>query len=304
MAIDYPLPPWLTQHADPVSMYAHGLQIGSSIGAQQAHQQLLQEQMLREQQKTAVEQEYRNQVYQLKADEAARQYAAQAKFTQLINSGMDPQQALLQTPELANKMGSLVQMMKGDTLSAFEKEHVQRWKDLTDIARNKKVFRDVGGALYQENPDGTVVQVVPKAPRKAVYTYTKTNGDKISGTTDDPEIAALKAADDAAKAKKAAEEGKPSPAWEWIKSKLGAAPTTPTNPLGQYGIPSTATATTASPATKLEMARQIRGQNPTWSKQQVIDEVNRQFSAAPQGEPTEEDLNALEGENDGGEPND
>ena len=161
MPVSYPIPPWLTNAQDPVTAYSRGLQIGAQIGESQAHQQLAQEQMLRQQQKDLVEQEIEKGKYQLAADEAARRYSAQQKFTQLINSGMSPDQAILQVPEIANRMSGIVQTWKEGQTTPFQEAHMQRWRDLTEAAKNKpKPLIHVGQGLYERDENGKLHTVL------------------------------------------------------------------------------------------------------------------------------------------------
>lgn len=93
---NYPIPPWLSQPADPAAHYVTGLQIGVRIGAQQASQQFAQQQYLREMQKDEFDRQYKTQARQMEIDEITRKHRAIANYQDMINQGVDPMTALRQ----------------------------------------------------------------------------------------------------------------------------------------------------------------------------------------------------------------
>lgn len=95
MAVNYPIPPWIAQGADPAAQYAQGLGIGVRIGAERAAQQYQQQALLRSQAQDEFEKQYKTQVLNLQVDKAMRVQQAQAGFQQAVQSGMDPSQALM-----------------------------------------------------------------------------------------------------------------------------------------------------------------------------------------------------------------
>lgn len=104
------IPPWLTP-PDPVATYQRGVQIGAQIGEAQANQRLraaaLEQEAnaqavraAREQQEMEQTNAYRQAQLGLEASETARRVQGQMKYTALVQGGMDPLQAMMQTPEV------------------------------------------------------------------------------------------------------------------------------------------------------------------------------------------------------------
>lgn len=222
----YPIPPWLTQ-ADPVASYTHGLQIGAQIGQENAAQQLRQESIARQQQKDQIEAEIEQAKLHLSADAAARKYSAQQKYQDLVGSGVDPIQALLKVgPEMGINGPALAQLTKENQPKEPFSLNVQEQDGEKFLQTSPNSFQHIPSRQLEKtappkvhfNPDGTVsvfddeegLTVIgkPRATKtgKARYTFKKGNGDTISGTTDDPEVADLvqKAKDAAKKAEQEA----------------------------------------------------------------------------------------------------
>src|SRR5688500_1328439 len=110
MAVNYPIPPWIAQGADPAAQYAQGLGIGVRIGAERAQQQYAQQQLLRQQAKDEFEKQYTQAKLQFDVDRVMRVQQAQAGFQQAVQSGMDPSQALMQFgPAMGDSAASIIQ---------------------------------------------------------------------------------------------------------------------------------------------------------------------------------------------------
>lgn len=114
--MQYNLPPWLSQPANPAAHYVTGLQIGVRIGAEQASQQFAQQQYLREMQKDEFDRQYKTQARQMEIDEITRKHKAIANYQDMINQGVDPMTALRQagpdmgvTPDRIEQIDSMRQ---------------------------------------------------------------------------------------------------------------------------------------------------------------------------------------------------
>lgn len=104
------IPPWLTP-PDPVATYQRGVQIGAQIGEAQANQRLRAQALeqeanaqavraAREQQEMEMTNAYRQAQLGMEASETARRVQGQMKYSALVQGGMDPMQAMMQTPEV------------------------------------------------------------------------------------------------------------------------------------------------------------------------------------------------------------
>ncbi len=144
MAIDYPIPSWISNIPDPVAAYSHGLQIGSQIGTEQARQQMAQENMLRETTKDAVDQEIEKGKFHLASDAAARQYADQVKFTQLVQGGMDPAQAMLQVPGIATQTSAIIRAQQEGQLTDYQKAEIENQKQNIELRKQALTQRLTG----------------------------------------------------------------------------------------------------------------------------------------------------------------
>lgn len=140
---NYPIPPWIKPPQNLAADYAEGAQLGAKIGmerqkAQQEREmvamesqvkaQQLQQKALQDQQELAVQKAYHDQQIALrqkqldqaqqvvtqKTQAAARQFAAQQRFQQMVTSGMDPDKAALSIgPELfGNSMAGFAGVAK------------------------------------------------------------------------------------------------------------------------------------------------------------------------------------------------
>lgn len=129
---DYPLPPWLTPRTDPAQAFVTSMHLGAQIAQQQnqlqaeqeraqmetqARQQALQQQTLRAQQQIEMQRAYHDavvglrqdqldqvsQANQLKAQVAARKFAAQQQFRQRVAAGEPASKVMM---ELGPEMGA------------------------------------------------------------------------------------------------------------------------------------------------------------------------------------------------------
>jgi hypothetical protein len=107
--MNYPIPPWLSQGADPARQYAGGFALGMRMGESQAAQALQQQAMLREQQKDEFDRQYKNTVLQVQIEDALRKQRAQSAFRDMVQGGADPMEALMRAgPEMGESMGDLL----------------------------------------------------------------------------------------------------------------------------------------------------------------------------------------------------
>lgn len=208
----YPIPPWF-QQPNPVDTYQHGLAIGSQIGAEQAAQEFKRRALEHEAAKEALNSEIQHAKLSLgveaqaaKNRDIARRYAAQQEYQDLLRAGVDPDKALLQVgPKMGINGAALARLVHETTpfgLNVTEKDgekYLQTGpQSFAHVARprmeSSRMFKQQDGTIIKVNPDGTaetVVKGTPKPLPKARYTYKKENGDTITGTVDDPEIARL-----------------------------------------------------------------------------------------------------------------
>lgn len=97
MPLNYEMPRWVGQPADPAAHYATGMQIGMRLGAEQAANQYRQQQLLMEQQKMAFEQQYAQQKQALEIGEIVQKQRAAAAYQGMVSQGVNPMQALAVT---------------------------------------------------------------------------------------------------------------------------------------------------------------------------------------------------------------
>lgn len=205
------IPPWLNP-PDPVATYQRGVQIGAQIGEQQANQRLRAQQLEQEannqavaaaieQQKMAQTDAYRQAQLGLEASETARRVQGQLKYQQLIQGGMDPMQAMMQTPEVwgSSLTGVASAMKESERLKRLEnwQPHEMTTPEGTRLAEVRPgswqliksplsqdirdvTTKDIPGtdSVLVQNPNGTF-QIVKKHEE----------GDKVAKTA---EIAVLK----------------------------------------------------------------------------------------------------------------
>lgn len=106
------IPPWLIP-PDPVATYQRGMQIGASIGAQQAQQRMAELTAARQEQEAAQRQANFETKMQMQAAETARRVQAQMRYRQAVESGVEPMQAMMTNPELfGSSLAGVAQMMK------------------------------------------------------------------------------------------------------------------------------------------------------------------------------------------------
>lgn len=139
----YPIPPWIPDSAQQAGpLYAQGLQVGAGLAEANARlqqqaalatmeaaakQEQSQREMEMEKQRMEISRQYQQiesglkqreldqqqQQISLKVNEAARQFAAQQRYQQLIDSGSDPAKALLEVgPDLGISMTGAAQLYK------------------------------------------------------------------------------------------------------------------------------------------------------------------------------------------------
>lgn len=146
---NYPIPPWL-QPADPVSAYAQGLQIGTRIGSEQTRQATEQAAIDRQTQMQAVEEARKQVEFGLKQQAAARRYAAQAKYQDLLSQGVDPAKALLQVaPDLGESLTGAAQLYKSS-----QPQQMTPYQEAEIEARNKDLeFRKSEAQRKSSEPD-------------------------------------------------------------------------------------------------------------------------------------------------------
>lgn len=113
MPVPFYIPPWLTP-PDPVQTYQRGVQIGAQIGESQARMRLSAENAAREQQQREYEATLAEQRLQLQASEAAQRTQAQLRFRANVAAGMDPMQALMESPEIMSEGAPLAQMLRAE----------------------------------------------------------------------------------------------------------------------------------------------------------------------------------------------
>lgn len=94
MPVAYQIPPWVGQPADPAAHYGQGFQIGMRLGAEQAANQMRQQQLLMEQQKMEFEQQYQQQKQALEVSDLIQKQRAHAAYQGMISQGVNPMQAL------------------------------------------------------------------------------------------------------------------------------------------------------------------------------------------------------------------
>lgn len=161
---NYPIPPWL-QPADPASAYAQGLQIGTRIGSEQTRQATEQAAIDRQTQMQAVEEARKQAEFGLKQQAAARRYAAQAKYQDLLSQGVDPAKALLQVaPDLGESLTGAAQLYKSSQPQQMT-PYQQAQIEATNAKRNEpRLFHNSDGTVTRVNADGSVETLgTPKA---------------------------------------------------------------------------------------------------------------------------------------------
>lgn len=127
---NYTIPPWLGQPANPAAQYATGLQIGARIGEAKASQAYQQQQLARQMQEAAYDQQYKNALLQMKVQDAMQKQKGIAAYQSLIGSGMNPEDALMQIgPMLGENVTDMLRVaaLKEERAAALEES--KRWHD-------------------------------------------------------------------------------------------------------------------------------------------------------------------------------
>lgn len=135
----YPIPPWLSQPANPAAHYQQGLAIGARIGAEQAAQAYQQQQIAREQQRDAFEEQLAAQKQQLAIDEVTRKHKAIADYQAMVQGGTDPLEALKMVgPDMGVPVASIINAEEG------RKERMAREASLEQYRRDEIALRRQG----------------------------------------------------------------------------------------------------------------------------------------------------------------
>jgi len=98
MPVPFTLPPWLTP-PDAVATYQHGVQIGASIGAQQAQQRMAEQTAARQQQEMEMQNARWEAEMGIKAAEAALRTQANLRYKARVTAGEDPLKVMMEEPE-------------------------------------------------------------------------------------------------------------------------------------------------------------------------------------------------------------
>lgn len=179
-------------------------------------------------------------VNQAKAQHAARMFAAQQKYSQLLQSGVSPQKALYQVPELSTPSAVAAMGRSAGT-------------------------RDYGAIQTQNLPGGQTIAYRAGSPGLHVIPPKQSINDRVFAIE-------MKALADR-KAKFGADD--PESSAEVDKQMLELRQ--------KYEAGQTmGTGTSQGGGSKTERARQLRKENPNWTKQAIIDAVNKEFGVAPQ----------------------
>lgn len=177
------IPPWLNP-PDPVATYQRGVQIGAQIGAQRAQQALRQQQLeqeanaqavraARDQQEMEMTNAYREARLGLEASETARRVQGQMKYQSLVQGGMDPMQAMMQTPEVwgSSLTGVASAMKESERLKRLE-----NWKPSETTTPEGTRMAEVSPGRWQvikaplsAELNEMEVRDIPGTKKKAVY---------------------------------------------------------------------------------------------------------------------------------------
>lgn len=184
---DISIPPWLTQPLNEAEMYQRGMALGAQMGAQRAQQRMAELSAQRQAQEMAMQQaqfettqSLRERAFEQEAQEAARRTMAQMRYKSLVESGVDPAKAMMQTPELfGNSLAGVAAMMRDqerqDAAENFKPrvESIGDYDVLYESPTQRRAFQrikpptvqslDVDGRkipfLYNENTGG--IHTVP-----------------------------------------------------------------------------------------------------------------------------------------------
>lgn len=280
MALD--IPPWI-KPADEADYTARGLQIGSSIGAQEAAEAMRAQEEARQQQQDAIAQQHWEQQFQIESQEAARKSQAMLGFNQAIQSGTDPLKALLQFgPAMGQPVTSAAAAMRALAVKpvkqiqppqvAFANFNGQQIPYLVDLQTGKGTWMPSGYAQDQSDT-GTLspvdkVQLADLAKKR----------DKLQAVQDKDTIGAAAEAlnDDELKKANALTKGalvarqKRATQIQDLENKHQAI-LDQAEGRGQKQKQSVK-------QMKIARANELSNQNPDWTKDQVIAAVNAEFA--------------------------
>lgn len=188
------IPPWLTAAPDYASTYLRGVQVGASIGAQQAqqvqHQQSLMMQArlaemddARQEQAMALQQARWEAEMNLKASETARRVQARRQFSDLVGQGVDPLQAMMQVPDVWEESPTaLAQMYRVAQQEKAIESFVPRMKD---IQGHQVLQTGPTSWQYIKSPTAATAEPVIDKTTGQVVPGTFMVGEHLLKTTDD-----------------------------------------------------------------------------------------------------------------------